>query len=89
MNRKKSFFSLGLLLASVMLVFGPFPEVAECKDYAGETVSWIITDSRVVDSGKTSDTEDGVLIQNYIVEALASSEDAPITDGLFRVKVSV
>ena len=88
MNMKRSVLTPGLLAAMALLLLMPPPLAAKDKDYTGETVNWTISKGRVVEYGETSETGDGTLTLDYIVEADAFSENAPITKGLFRATVS-
>ena len=88
MNRRHSVFTAGMLCALALLLLMPPPLAAKDKDYTGETVTWAISNSQVVDFGETSENKDGTLTLGYVIEADAASDNAPITDGLFRATVS-
>ncbi len=88
MNLIRSFLITGLIFVLVLFFLMPLPLAAKDKDFVGETITWTISNSQVVDYGKTSDTDNGTLTLNYMVKANATSENAPITDGLFRATVT-
>lgn len=83
-----SFFSRGLLLTLALLILVPLPLQAADKDFVGETVTWRITNSQIVAFGETEETKQGTLTTTYVVEAGATSDNAPITEALFRATVS-
>lgn len=72
--------SLMLLTATTGTAFG--------EDLTGKTVTWKLTNGRIVDPGQTSRTKEGDFTQGYIVEANAKSSNAPIKKGLFRATLS-
>lgn len=58
------------------------------EDLTGRNISWQLSDARIVDAGKTTNTGEGVLTMGYTIEANATSEDAPIKKGLFKATLS-
>ncbi len=76
------------LAVLLMVLFMVSTATVSGEDLSGKTVSWKLKKGRIIDPGQTNKSKDGELTLGYIVEADASSSDAPIKKGFFRATLS-
>ncbi|MGB3212745.1 MAG: hypothetical protein WBB19_18730 [Desulforhopalus sp.] len=78
-----------LLCLSIVMVCAVVLSVQAEVLSAGQLVRWQLTDTKVRGGGQTVSTDDGVLIEGYLIEATATAiGDAPVSEGEFQLTAS-
>lgn len=95
MRHKKPLMMAGVFLVlTLALLLAPAlakKQVASEVPLVEEVFTWQLSNARVVSSPQVGETPEGILITDYIVEAVVASQEefAPVTQGKFRLTATV
>ncbi len=75
-----------VLLTAILWVI---PGALADNPWAARQIGWKLTGARVVDPGKTTTSQEGILLQGFTIEAAARARAGnTVPDGIFRIVLS-